>query len=90
MLSSCDFKGETGFHQDFSFLNHIHWLQNNSPQKDQKKATDLISWNTMKNEFALHSEIMKKWFLKTDEEYKKLLCESGTSEVLSYVGKIKN
>ena len=90
MLSSCDFKGETGFHQDFSFLNHIHWLQNNSPQKDQKKATDLISWNTMENEFTLHSEIIKNWFLKTNEEYKKLLCESGTSEVLSYVGKIKN
>jgi SAM-dependent methyltransferase len=90
MLHSCGFEGKIDFHQDFSFLNHIHWLQNDSPQKNQKIATELTSWNTEDSKFSSNSTIMKNWFLKVNQEYKKLLCKNSISEILSFTGKIKN
>jgi len=65
-------------------------LQNGSPQKNQKIATELTSWNTEDKKFSSNSTIMKNWFLKVNQEYKKLLCENGISEILSFTGKIKN
>lgn len=90
MLHSCGFEGKIEFQQDFSFLNHIHWLQNDFPQKNQKIATELTSWNTEDSKFSSNSTIMKNWFLKVNQEYKKLLCKNSISEILSFTGKIKN
>tara|TARA_B100000029_G_scaffold343826_1_gene336250 strand:- start:7691 stop:8617 length:927 start_codon:yes stop_codon:yes gene_type:complete len=86
LMNMLGFEGQITFHQEFSIFNHIHWLQNKSPQKEQKKASELVSWSP-KNEKI--SVIFKNWFSKIDQEYKQLLKDNGISEVLSFTGRIK-
>lgn len=86
LLELLDFEGEISFHQEFSFFNHIHWLQNKSPQKDQKSASEIVPWKLNDNP---KSKILKEWFSKIDQEYKELLTLNEISEVLSYTGKLK-
>jgi len=83
------FEGETSFHQEFSFFNHIYWLQNSSPQQNGEIATKIPFW---KNHIAdkEKSIILKNWFSKIDQEYKKLLNTNEISETLSFTGKLKN
>tara|TARA_B100000029_G_scaffold487369_1_gene542840 strand:- start:8597 stop:9523 length:927 start_codon:yes stop_codon:yes gene_type:complete len=80
------FEGKVSFHQEFSIFNHIHWLQNKSPQKDQKNASELPHWSSNNEQM---STVFKKWFSKIDQEYKQLLKDNEISEVLSFTGKIK-
>jgi len=89
LLSMAGFEGETSFHQEFSFFNHIYWLQNSSPQQNGEIATKIPFW---KNHIAdkEKSIILKNWFSKIDQEYKKLLNTNEISETLSFTGKLKN
>jgi len=90
MLEFCGFVGKIGYHQDFSFFNHLHWLQNGTPQKNQKIATEITSWYGNNDVQLPTSQVVKNWLSKIDQEYKKILCENGISEILSFTGKKNN
>ena len=87
MMGKAGFKGRIFFTQDYNILNHMHWLDCDSPQTDCIKglSVPLLPFrNTM--ELAKKARL-SKFMRKIDLEYKKILTKLEIASNISFIGK---
>lgn len=89
LMNKADYKGKVLPFQWYNFINQMHWILANGPQKDGAEgisASILIKDSTIPKKIR---EEINKWIKSKDEEYKKILEKHFISDQIIFIGKKK-
>ena len=88
ILEKAGFNGTTKTIQEYTVFNHLHWLLTGNPQDTQIDGRQLPRLDCSIPEKKNVKLSIKNWFVKINEEYKRLLEENGIAENICFQGKL--
>lgn len=85
MLRKAGFSGRTKTIQEYTMLNHIHWILTQKPQKSQSEGYNMLRFEDAVSK--KYAKKLEKWLLDTNRKYQRILEQSGLGEHVCYIGK---
>jgi 2-polyprenyl-3-methyl-5-hydroxy-6-metoxy-1,4-benzoquinol methylase len=90
LLGKCGLEAEFIYTQDYNFLNHVNWINNDQPQQNCIPGLSTPKLNFKNNVSDSIKQNLSDFFIKVDEDYKTLLCDLKISSNISFIAKSKN
>jgi 2-polyprenyl-3-methyl-5-hydroxy-6-metoxy-1,4-benzoquinol methylase len=87
LLSKCGLRAEFIYTQDYNLFNHVNWINNDWPQNGCIKGLSSPSVEFNSGVSNVIKKNLSEFFLKTDREYKALLCRLKISSNISFIAK---
>ena len=89
MLEKCGLEVEFIYTQDYNFLNHVNWVNNDQPQESCIPGLSSPELNFKKGASDSIKQYLSDFYVKVDEDYKTLLCKLKISSNISFIAKNK-
>ena len=89
MLEKCGLEVEFIYTQDYNFLNHVNWVNNDQPQESCIPGLSSPELNFKDGASDSIKQNLSDFFVKVDEDYKTLLCKLKISSNISFIAKNK-
>jgi len=86
LMEDLDFDGSVSYVQDYNFLNHIHWLDQDAPDADPIRGLSKPTLPFRADVDEQIKERLSQFIEDADARYKKELAELGITSNLFYIG----
>ncbi len=85
-MGRAGFKGNISYTQDYSFLNHLHWILQGRPQPTCHEGLSQPKLPISNRVASKLREELLDWAATTDKQYKAILAKYGVTENIAFIG----
>jgi 2-polyprenyl-3-methyl-5-hydroxy-6-metoxy-1,4-benzoquinol methylase len=87
IMKKSGFTGDIVFTQSYNILNHMHWIDTDTAQKNCVAGLSVPSFTFKDDVDDMVSEKLNEFIQTIDAYYKKLLCVLGISDNITFIGR---
>lgn len=89
LMADSGFKGRVYHQQDYNILNHLHWIQGDTPDPRSFAGLNPPHFPFRANVSPKIKKTLERFITKTDKDYKKILTDLGITSNITFVGQSK-
>jgi len=88
LMKKSGFQGERFYVQEYNIMNHFHWIDSETPQKDCIPGLSVPCFPLQKNVNSATGDKLNDFMKEIDFRYKEILINLGITSSVSFIGRM--